>query len=125
MLIDRFINGTIGIGIKSSDPPEYIELMDQIISDAFYTHFRHYVGFGERTIPEFIKCRFEENGDAEIQISYDYFHDGKMGFMPNDPGWYPKHGVEIVPLHVFISQQCDVRQVVDEAAFMSLLEEVV
>lgn len=124
MLIDRFINGTIGIGIKSSDPPEYIEIMDQILSDAFYAHLNHYVGFGERTIPEFIKYRFEEKGDTELQISYDYFHDGKMGFMHNDHVWYPKHGVSIVSLYEFISEKYDVQQVVDEEGFMSLLEEV-
>jgi len=124
MLIDRFINGTIGIGIKSSDPQEYIEIMDQILSDAFYARLNHYVGFGRLTIPEFIKRRFEENSDTELQISYDYFHDGKMGFMHKDSDWYPKHGVSIVPLYEFISETYDVQQVVDEEGFMSLLEEV-
>ena len=125
MLIDRFINGTIGISINSSDPPEYIELMNQILSDAFYSHLGHDVGFGDRTIQEFVKYRFVRYDDTEIQISYNYFRDGSMGFINDDPEWYPEHGVSIVPLYECISEKYDVQQVVDEADFMSVLEEVV
>ena len=121
MLVDDFLNSEIAISILRSDSANDIELASEIIIDMH----GDFLGFGDKTIREFLEGKFLHNDYMEMQVHYNYFCDGKLGWIHDDSEWYQKQGIQIVPLHVFLSQQCDVQQIVDEAAFMSLLEEVV
>ena len=117
MLVDDFLNSKIAISILRNDSANDIELASEIIIEMY----GDFLGFGDETIREFLEGKFTLNDYMEMQVHYNYFHDGKLGWIHDDMEWYQQRGIQIVSLREFIDECTHLTREVDENDFDRVL----